>query len=140
MAQDSRSVFTSMGARLAIARNEVGLTQTAMAEAIGVSHRAYHSYEKGQRGLPVEALVAMSDRFDVDAAWILLGTKAVRAAHDFDALKKIETSLDEHLIRENIRIRSAKRGAIIARWYQSHIEGREVADDDVHTWIELVRD
>jgi transcriptional regulator with XRE-family HTH domain len=139
MAQDSKSVFTSMGARLAIARNEVGLTQTAMAEAIGVSHRAYHSYEKGQRGLPVEALVAIADRFDVDAAWILLGTKAVRA-HDFDALKRIETSLDQHLNEEAIKIKSEKRGAIIARWYQSHVEGREVTDDDVHTWIELVRE
>jgi len=129
-----------MGARLAIARNEVGLTQTAMAEAIGVSHRAYHSYEKGQRGLPVEALVAMANRFDVDAAWILLGTKAVRAAHDFNALKRIETSLDQHLNEENIKIKSEKRGAIIARWYQSHVEGREVIDDDIHTWIELVKE
>ena len=125
-----------MGARLAIARNEVGLTQTAMAEAIGVSHRAYHSYEKGQRGLPVEALVAIADRFEVDAAWILLGTKA----HDFEALKRIETSLDQHLNEEDIKIKSEKRGAIVARWYQSHVEGREVTDDDVHTWIELVRE
>jgi len=140
MPQDNRSVFASMGARLAIARNEVGLTQTAMAEAIGVSHRAYHSYEKGQRGLPVEALVAIADRFEVDAAWILLGTKAVRAAHDFEALKRIETSLDQHLNEDDIKIKSEKRGAIVARWYQSHVEGREVTDDDVHTWIELVRD
>ena len=140
MRQDAKSVFIAMGARLAIARNEVGLTQTAMAEAIGVSHRAYHSYEKGQRGLPVEALVAMSDRFEVDAAWILLGTQTVRASHDFEALKRIETSLDQHLNEENIKIKSEKRGAIVARWYQSHLEGWEVRDDDVHTWIELVRD
>ncbi|WP_170337727.1 helix-turn-helix domain-containing protein [Ruegeria arenilitoris] len=140
MRQDAKSVFIAMGARLAIARNEVGLTQTAMAEAIGVSHRAYHSYEKGQRGLPVEALVAMADRFEVDAAWILLGTQTVRASHDFEALKRIETSLDQHLNEENIKIKSEKRGAIVARWYQSHLEGREVRDDDVHTWIELVRD
>lgn len=140
MVQDTKAVFRSMGARLSIARNELGLTQTALAEAIGVSYRAYHSYEKGQRGLPVEALVAMSENFDVDAAWILLGTKAIRAAHDFDALKRIETSLDQHLVTEGIRIRSEKRGAIVARWYQSHVEGREVTDDDVHTWIELVRE
>lgn len=138
--RNAKSVFTAMGARLAIARNEIGLTQTAMADAIGVSHRAYHSYEKGQRGLPVEALVAIADRFDVDAAWILLGTKAVRAEHDFEALKRIEISLDRHLNEEGIRVKSEKRGAIIARWYQSQIEGREVSDDDVHTWIELVKE
>lgn len=140
MALKTRSVFTAMGARLAISRNELGLTQTAMAEAIGVSHRAYHSYEKGQRGLPVEALVAMDERFEIDVSWVLLGTKSVRAAHDFEALKNIEASLDKYLNEEAIKVRSEKRGAIIARWYQSHIEGREVTDDDVHTWIELVRE
>ncbi|MEM5469855.1 MAG: helix-turn-helix domain-containing protein [Sulfitobacter sp.] len=140
MARDSRSVFVAMGARLAISRNELGLTQAAMAEAIGVSHRAYHSYEKGQRGLPVEALVALGDSFEIDIAWVLLGTKAIRAGHDFDALKRIETELDQHLTSEGIKIKSEKRGAIIARWYQSHVEGREVSDDDVHTWIELVRE
>jgi transcriptional regulator with XRE-family HTH domain len=140
MAWDSKSVFVSMGARLTISRNELGLTQAAMAEAIGVSHRAYHSYEKGQRGLPVEALVALGDNFEIDIAWVLLGTKAIRAGHDFDALKRIETKLDQHLTSEGIKVKSEKRGAIVARWYQSHVEGREVSDDDVHTWIELVRE
>jgi transcriptional regulator with XRE-family HTH domain len=140
MARDSRSVPVAMGARLAISRNELGLTQAGMAEAIGVSHRAYHSYEKGQRGLPVEALVALGDSFEIDIAWVLLGTKAIRAGHDFDALKRIETDLDQHLTSEGIKVKSEKRGAIIARWYQSHVEGREVSDDDVHTWIELVRE
>lgn len=137
MAGDLRSVFSAMGARLAIVRNEIGLTQTAMADAVGVSRRAYHSYEKGERGIPVEALVAIAEKFDVDSAWILLGTKLVRTAHDFEMLKKIEIALDQHLSNENIKIRSEKRGAIVARWYQSNIEGREVSDDDIHTWIEL---
>lgn len=140
MSRDSKSVFVAMGARLAIVRNEIGLTQTALADALCVSHRAYHSYEKGQRGLPVEALVALGDSFDIDIAWVLMGTKAIRTAHDFDALKRIETELDQHLTSEGIKIKSEKRGAIVARWYQSHVEGREVSDDDVHTWIELVRE
>lgn len=140
MARKDTELFASMGARLTIARNEAGLSQAAMAEALGVSPRAYHSYEKGQRGIPVEALVAFGEQFDVDVPWLLLGTKAIRAGHDFNALKEIETSLDQHLNAENIKIKSEKRGAIVARWYQSHVEGREVTDDDVHTWIELVRE
>nr|WP_324752717.1 helix-turn-helix transcriptional regulator [Roseovarius sp. Pro17] len=116
------------------------MSQAAMAEALGVSPRAYHSYEKGKRGIPVEALVAMIERFDIDISWLLMGAKSVRASHDFDALKRIENSLDRHLSDESITIKGEKRGAIIARWYQSHIEGREVTDDDIHTWIELVRE
>lgn len=140
MSRDDKAVFVAMGARLAIVRNELGLTQTAMADAIGVSHRAYHSYEKGQRGLPVEALVAVSEKFEADVAWILLGTKAVRAEHDFDALKRIAASLNKYLSEENIEIKNEKFGAIVARWYQSQVEGREVREDDVHTWIELLRE
>lgn len=140
MVRDDAELFAEIGARLAISRNEIGVSQAAMAEAIGVSHRAYHSYEKGKRGVPVEALVKMQSRYDVDVAWLLLGTKSIRAGHDFEALKHIESSLDKHLTDEGIKIKSEKRGAIVARWYQSHVEGREVTDDDVHTWIELVRE
>lgn len=139
MQQKHAEFFAAMGARLTIARNAIGYSQAAMAKAIGVSPRAYHSYEKGQRGIPVEALVAMGDRFEVDVPWLLLGTKSIRAGHDFEALKHIESSLDRHLTEEGIKIKSEKRGTIVARWYQSHVEGREVTDGDVHTWIELVR-
>jgi transcriptional regulator with XRE-family HTH domain len=140
MAQKNADLFLGMGARLTIIRKERGLSQAAMAKAIGVSPRAYHSYEKGERGMPVEALVAVSEEFGADVPWLLLGTKSIRAGHDFDALKRIETELDQHLTSEGIKVKSEKRGAIIARWYQSHVEGREVSDDDVHTWIELVRE
>lgn len=140
MAQKNADLFLGMGARLTIIRNEIGLSQAAMAKAIGVSPRAYHSYEKGERGMPVEALVAVGEEFGADVPWLLLGTKSIRAGHDFDALKRIETELDQHLTSEGIKVKSEKRGAIVARWYQSHVEGREVSDDDVHTWIELVRE
>jgi len=140
MPREDADLFAEIGARLAICRSEIGVSQAAMAEATGVSHRAYHSYEKGKRGVPVEALVKMHDKYEVDVAWLLLGTQSIRVSHDFEALKQIETQLDQHLNEEAIKIKSEKRGAIVARWYQSHVEGREVTDDDVHTWIELVRE
>ncbi|MEL7128613.1 MAG: helix-turn-helix transcriptional regulator [Pseudomonadota bacterium] len=140
MAQEDADMFAEVGARLAISRSEIGISQAVMAEAIGVSHRAYHSYEKGKRGIPIEALIKMHSRYEVDVAWLLLGTKSIRVGHDFEALKRIETSLDQYLEGAGIKIKSEKRGAIVARWYQSQVEGREVTDDDVHTWIELVRE
>ena len=140
MAQEDADLFAEVGARLAISRSEIGVSQAAMAEAIGVSHRAYHSYEKGKRGIPVEALIRMHSQYEVDVAWLLLGTKSIRAGHDFDALKEIETSLDQYLLSAGIKIKSEKRGAIVARWYESHVKGREVKDDDVHTWIEFARE
>ena len=140
MSQKNSDLYAEIGARLAIARSEIGYSQATMARAIGVSPRAYYSYEKGERGVPVEALVAMGERFEVDLLWLLIGTKSIRTGHDFKALRDIESSLDQYLTLEGIKIKSEKRGAIISRWYQSHVEGKKVTDDDVHTWIELVRE
>lgn len=68
MAQDNGDVLLGTDARLAIVRNEVGISQAAMADVIGVSHRAYHRYEKGKRGIPDEALIALDRRYEVDVA------------------------------------------------------------------------
>lgn len=140
MPREDAELFAEIGARLAICRSEIGVSQAAMAEAIGVSHRAYHSYEKGKRGVPVEALIKMQDKYEVDVAWLLLGMKSIRAGHDFEALKRIEISLDQYLVSAGIKIKSEKRGAIVARWYESEVNGGKVADDDVHTWIEFSRE
>ena len=42
-----QELFEGIGTRLVDRRTELGLSQAAMAEALGVSARAYHSYEKG---------------------------------------------------------------------------------------------
>ena len=131
---------TYLGARMAIARNELGLSQARMAEALGMSQRAYQSYESGKRSMPVEALVDMHRQFGVDMNWILLGVEAVRPGHDLAALEGFETALDRHLGATCIRLKSEKRGAIVARWYRSLLEGKEIPMDDVHTWIELLRE
>lgn len=112
----------------------------ALTHWVGVSLRADHSHGKGERAMPVEALVVVGEEFDVDVPWLLLGAKSIRKGHDFSALKEIEAHLDQLLKSEGIEIKSEKRGAIVARWYQSHVEGREVMDDDVHMWIELVKE
>lgn len=138
MSQKTSELFASIGARLAITRNEIGLSQAGMAEALGVSHRAYHSYEKGQRGLPVETLVALHDRFQVDLMWILLGNRSARVEHDLKALEEFEVSLDTYLAEQGIKLKTEKRGAIAARWYRSFLQGRPIDMDDVRTWIELL--
>ncbi len=140
MTRKTADLFVGIGARLAITRNEIGLPQSDMAKEIGVSLRAYHSYEKGNRGLPIEALVAIHDKFRADVTWILLGNKSVRVEHDINALEEFETSLDQYLVKHGIRIKSEKRGAIVARWYRSLTDGNEIKMEDVHTWIELLRE
>ena len=140
MAESAEDYLTALGARIAIARNEQALSQAKMGEALGMSLRAYQSYELGKRAIPVEALIKLHRQFDVDLSWILLGVEAVRLKHDLDKLEEFEVALDKYLSENGIKLKSEKRGAIAARWYRSFLEGREIAMDDVHTWIELLRE
>lgn len=132
--------LSALGARIAIARNELGMSQAKVSAALGISLRAYQSYELGKRSIPVEALVELHRQFAVDLNWILLGVEAVRLEHDLTALEEFEVALDKHLSASGIKIRSEKRGAIAVRWYRSFLEGKEISLDDVHTWIELLRE
>ncbi|MFV1658487.1 helix-turn-helix domain-containing protein [Phaeobacter sp. JH20_27] len=140
MAERPYDYLSALGARIAIARNELSISQVKMADALGISLRAYQSYELGKRSIPVEALVELHRKFDVDLNWILLGAEAVRLKHDLAKLEEFEIALDKHLSENGIRLKSEKRGAISARWYRSFLDGKEIAMDDVHTWIELLRE
>ena len=134
---DEGNLLVSIGARLAITRNELGLSQSALAAELGLSHRAYHSYERGTRAIPIEPLVEMNKKFDVDLSWILLGAKAARLEHDLSALKDFEIWLDRFIAERDLTIRAEKRGAIVERWYRSFIEGQEISSDEVRNWIDL---
>ncbi|WP_298851583.1 helix-turn-helix transcriptional regulator [uncultured Ruegeria sp.] len=140
MADRPYDYLSSLGARLAIARNELGMSQKKMADALGISLRAYQSYELGKRSIPVERLVELHRIFSVDLNWVLLGVDAVRLKHDLFALEEFEVALDKYLSDNGISLKSEKRGAIAARWYRSFLEGKGVIMDDVHTWIELLKE
>ena len=140
MADRPYNYLSALGARIAIARNELGMSQAKLAAALGISLRAYQSYELGKRSIPVEALVELHRQFQVDLNWILLGVEAVRLEHDLTAMEEFEVALDKYLSDSGTKLKSEKRGAIAARWYRSFLEGKEIAMDDVHTWIELLRE
>jgi len=130
----------SLGARLAIARSEIGLSQARLAAELDVSLRAYQSYEKGSRGIPVEALAKLNRVFKVDLNWVLLGVGSARVEHDLAALEGFEVELDQYLVRNKITVRSEKRGAIVSKWYGSMLDGKAVEMSDVYTWIELLKE
>jgi len=133
-------LLVKIGARLTIARNELGMSQASMADALGLSKRAYHSYERGARSIPIECLVTMNRKFGVDLNRILLGSAIARVEHDLKALKEFEISLDRFLIERNLKLRSEKRGAIVERWYASFLDGKETAQEELHNWIDLMAD
>lgn len=94
--------------RIAIARNELGMSQDKMSAALGISLRAYQSYELSKSSIPVKALVELHRQFAVDLNWILLGVEALRLKHNPTALEKFEVGLDKHLSASGIKVRKKK--------------------------------
>ena len=139
MTKDQR-LFAAIGARLILRRSELGLSQAAMAKALGVSSRAYHSYEKGMRGIPVEAAVSLVEQFGGDLNWLMRGMRDTDIEHKVKALELFERELDAYLEGNGIKLKHPKRSAIAARWYRSYLMGTEIPIEDVQIWIELLTD
>ena len=72
MSQDEKVYFKALGVRIARQRNELGLTQVQVAEAIGVAQQTYASYEKGIRRIPVSLLPALAQTLSMETD-VLLG-------------------------------------------------------------------
>ena len=60
-------------ARVGRVRAHVGLSQTVMAQRVGLSLRAYQNYERGEREIPVALVQALYAEFKIDPVWLLTG-------------------------------------------------------------------
>ncbi len=138
MSNDTEEKWRGIGKRLREIRQNLGLSQREMADNMGVGFRAYQNYEKGARGMPVEAIVRfMNWRGEEDASWILQGKRVVRIPEDLDALKRISAQLDARLMLRQQTIPSHKRARLMARWYESFLDGQEMTQHDIDILIDI---
>lgn len=64
---------TEIGKRLLALRKRSGLSQTDYAASLGVSLRAYQTYERGQRTVPTEVLKELVWKYEVNPIWVISG-------------------------------------------------------------------
>ncbi len=62
--------------RLALIRKELARTQNQMAISLGVSHRAYTNYERGEREMPAGFLLRLLRKHNYDPVWVVNGSSA----------------------------------------------------------------
>ena len=65
--------FTAVGARLAEVRIDSELSQAEFATRLGVSLRAYQSYERAERELPFTFAIRLYQVFGISPVWLALG-------------------------------------------------------------------
>ncbi len=61
MATQDHDFYAQLGDSIAKLRKDRGLTQTQLAETLGISQQHFLSFEKGRRRLPVAALPKLSE-------------------------------------------------------------------------------
>ncbi len=97
-------------ARVGAVRTHFALSQTAMAQRVGISLRAYQNYERGEREVPVVLVHALYEVFRVDPVWLLTGSGSMMLAEDqrkrldqdlldrvVETVEKLEASLKKTL-------------------------------------------
>lgn len=68
--------FKAMGARIAQGRKQQGLTQTQLAEQLGIAQQTLAHYEVGRLRLPASMLLALSTALSMDIEALLGQTQA----------------------------------------------------------------
>jgi len=62
---EERDFFVTLGDRIATLRRAYSITQTQLAEALGVSQQTVQAYEVGRRRIPVSALPVVANTLSV---------------------------------------------------------------------------
>lgn len=57
--------------RLRDMREDMDLTQTELAESLHIKQNPYSQYENGQRGVPIDILIKLSEIFNTSVDYIL---------------------------------------------------------------------
>jgi len=84
-----------IASRLVELRRKDGLTQQEMASKLGVSHRAFQSYERSEREAPLVLLSCLRENFGVDLNELLTGKPS--AELDLESLRIVIESIEATL-------------------------------------------
>ena len=65
LSEKERTFFLKLGKRIAAFRKQAGLTQSVVADHLGLSQQTVDGFEKGRRRVQVYSLVRLAQLFDV---------------------------------------------------------------------------
>ena len=98
------SIFVSddaaIGSRVQELRTKTGLSQAEFAEKLGISLRAFQSYERGERAVSKQFLCGLIEQFEVSSDYILTGTGSTS---ENLRLAKVSNEIEDDLKEEVIQ-------------------------------------
>ena len=135
--------------RVGLVRAHFALSQTVIAERLGISLRAYQNYERGEREITVVLVHALYEQFRVDPVWLLTGSGSMMLAEDLrkrldqplldrvvEAVEKFEAGLKKPLSVEH-------KSRLIGLLYEksqllSDVAGETLSKAKLRTLLKLV--
>jgi len=69
-------------------RKTINLSQEDISTQLGISYRAYTSYERGDRKIPIEVLEILCDKFNVNLNWLICNKGNMFNTKPFEQVEK----------------------------------------------------
>ncbi len=138
----TRKLNAETGRRLATIRTSAELTQEAIAGRLGLTLRAYGSYERGDREIPTALFRALYKEFDIDPVWLLTGPgdSPVRSGErrlNGDLLERIVELIEGWLVRNRKTLRPEKKARVIRLAYEHCAPSTDVDSEYVNEMLSL---
>lgn len=92
MLDKNESLASEIGKRIAIRRNQLGLTQEQAAERSGLTQQFFASVETGAKNIRAESIIRVSKALNISTDFLLTGTVS---DIDCDRLTNMLKQLDE---------------------------------------------
>ncbi len=87
----------AFGKRVKELREEMKLSQAAIAEKLNISRYHYGSIERGERGISIDLLLDLAELFHVSTDYLLVG-RSVNRSEEAEQLQAVQETLTK-LIR-----------------------------------------
>jgi transcriptional regulator with XRE-family HTH domain len=115
-AKDS-AFFQALGCRIAQARKERGMTQQALAEALGIAQQTLGHYEVARARIAADLLPRLADALDLSLDELLKGQPTIRLPGKRGPASRLEQQLDAiaHLPKAEQRAVSTVLAAVLAQ-------------------------
>lgn len=92
-AKDS-TFFQALGSRIAQARKDRGMTQQALAEALGIAQQTLGHYEVARARIAADLLPRLADALDISLDELLMGQPTIRIPGKRGPASRLEQQLD----------------------------------------------
>ncbi len=97
---NSKDLYKRIGSKIKQRRKELNLTQSKVAENIGVEYIQIQRYEKGQTRIPLENLLKLSGLFNVSMEYFYKEFKVIEKQNKSAQLSNPELEKEIMILRE----------------------------------------